>query len=291
MFICVVDGDIIGSVTDRVSDEYSCRRISTHYDRHPELDRFNSAHGALEYARSKEIIGRYLPQETADILDVGGGTGAYSFWLAQLGHRVTFVDLSEVQVASVEGRNKEVEHKLVSIQQGNVVSMSFESESFDLVLNMGPMYHLPKAQRREALNEISRVLRKNGTLISAYISRFAALMDGYKKEWISDPQYNALAVGDLKLGVHRSPDDDKYFTLAYLSRPDDVAPELEVCGYRMQELLAVEGFFWTYPHLSSFVDDKEKFERLLEHARMLEKESSVIGTSAHLLSVATKKPK
>ena len=27
--------------------------------------------------------------------------------------------------------------------------------------------------------------------------------------------------------MHDSPDDDKYFTLAYMHRPDDVAPELE----------------------------------------------------------------
>lgn len=276
-------------MTDGVNDEDNCRRISMHYDRHPESDRFGSPHGALEYARSKEIIGRYLPHEPVDILDVGGGTGAYSFWLAQLGYRVTFVDLSEVHVASARDQNNAVEHKLVSIEQGNVVSMPFESASFDFVLNMGPMYHLHEAQRRKALNEIFRLLRKNGTLISAYISRFAAVMDGYKKEWISDPEYNALCVGDLKLGIHQSPDDDKYFTLAYLSRPEEVAPELEACGFQIQELFAVEGFFWTYPHLSSFVEDKEKFARLLEHARMLEKESSVMGASAHFLSIATKR--
>lgn len=279
------------NVIDGENEDTDCRRISTHYNRHPESDRFRSPHGALEYARSKEIIGRYLPSTPIDVLDVGGGTGAYSFWLAELGHRVAFVDLSEVHVATADSRNKEAVRKLVSIRQANVVSMPFESESFDLVLNMGPMYHLSRPQRARALKEIARILRKDGVLISAYISRFAAIMDGYKKEWISNPEYNALSVGDLQLGVHQSPDDDKYFTLAYLYRPEEVGPELETCGFQLEALFAVEGFFWTYPHLSEFVDDKDKFAHLLEHARMLEKEPSLMGSSAHFISVAAKTAK
>ena len=38
-----------------------------------------------------------------------------------------------------------------------------------------------------------------------------------------------------------SPDDDKYFTLALMQRPEEVAAELRTVGFEMLELLAVEG--------------------------------------------------
>ena len=36
----------------------------------------------VEFERTKEVLLRYLPPPPAQILDIGGGPGAYSFWLA-----------------------------------------------------------------------------------------------------------------------------------------------------------------------------------------------------------------
>jgi hypothetical protein len=134
-----------------------------------------------------------------------------------------------------------------------------------------------------------RVLSDDGVLVSAYISRFAALMDGYKRRWISNPAYESLSVEDARHGVHDSPDDDKYFTLAFMHRPEEIAAELQTAGFEMLELLAVEGLFWTYPHLAEFVEDPESFARLLSHVELLEREPSIMGASAHFLSTAHKR--
>ena len=48
----------------------------------------------------------------------------------------------------------------------------FENESFDVVLNMGPFYHLTDdISRNKCLSESIRVLKKGGYLIIAYIPR------------------------------------------------------------------------------------------------------------------------
>jgi hypothetical protein len=49
--------------------------------------------GQLEFVRTKELLNRFLPPPPARIIDVGGGTGAYSSWLASLGHSVHLVDV------------------------------------------------------------------------------------------------------------------------------------------------------------------------------------------------------
>ena len=102
-----------------------------------------------------------------------------------------------------------------------------------------------------------RVLRDDGLLVSAYISRFASLMYGFKKRLLLDPAYPPIVENDLTHGIHEGPNDDKYFTLAYLHRPEEIVPELEMAGFAVSGVLAVEGLFWTYPHLREFVDDPE----------------------------------
>ena len=49
--------------------------------------------GQFEFVRTKELLDRFLPKPPARIIDVGGGTGAYSSWLASLGHSVQLVDV------------------------------------------------------------------------------------------------------------------------------------------------------------------------------------------------------
>jgi len=201
---------------------------------------------------------------------------------------VTYIDLSEAHVNTVRARDRERGGGLAAIHQGTALRLDLPPRSFGIVLNMGPMYHLIPAERSAALGQMRGVLRDDGVLVSTYISRFAALMDGYKKGYIRDPGYVTLALGDVVHGIHDSPDDDNYFTLAFMHYPEEVASELTKAGFSMLDLCAVEGLFWTYPNLGEYTDDPKCFARLLEHAELIEHEASVMGASAHLLAVAQK---
>jgi len=58
------------------------------YDEWSRLDRHR-----IEYEMTRRTLDRYI-QGSQKILDVGGGPGRYSIYLAGKGHRVTLVDLS-----------------------------------------------------------------------------------------------------------------------------------------------------------------------------------------------------
>ena len=47
-----------------------------------ERDRLLGGQGALEFARTKTLLERYLPAPPAVIADIGGGPGRYAMWLA-----------------------------------------------------------------------------------------------------------------------------------------------------------------------------------------------------------------
>jgi SAM-dependent methyltransferase len=277
------------ATSKKVESRSGADRIRSYYNRNPEKDRLGSPQGRLEYERSKAVISRYLGAPPLSVLDAAGGTGAYSFWLAGLGHRVTFMDLSDAHVAAVRERNRTADAPLVDVRQGNVLDPDLPPGAFDLVLNMGPMYHLPAGQRLEALHALGLLLNRGGILISAYISPFAALMDGYSDDYILDPEFGPLAIGDIAKGVHEPPGHDRYFTLAYMHRPEEIGPEITAAGLHLRALVAVEGFFWTYQNLGTYTEDPDRFRQLMEHARLIESEPSIMGASAHMLSVAERR--
>ena len=65
-----------------------------HYYEHSDEDgRLKAADGEIEFLRTKDILLRYLPEGNLRIIDVGGGSGPYSFWLSDLGHEVHLLDL------------------------------------------------------------------------------------------------------------------------------------------------------------------------------------------------------
>src|SRR5512136_186295 len=69
------------------------------------------------------------------ILDVGGGTGAFSIPLARRGYQVTHLDFSTTMLQIA--RQKAQELKGIDFVEGNAADLSrFADSSFDLVLNM-----------------------------------------------------------------------------------------------------------------------------------------------------------
>src|SRR5687767_4116500 len=73
------------------------------------------------------------------ILDVGGGTGAFSIPLARLGFSVTHVDLSPAMIEIA--RQKADDLKNIRFVEANAIDLSqFPDCAFDLVINMdGPI--------------------------------------------------------------------------------------------------------------------------------------------------------
>jgi len=262
-----------------------------HYEAGAENGRLESGGGLLELIRTKEIIMRYLGKRRADVLDVGGGPGVYSRWLAQLGHNVHLIDAvpSHVQEARKNARNRSAE--LFSAQLGDARRLDLPGNSFDTVLMFGPLYHLTKAQDRiQALKEARRVLRPQGLLFAAAISRYASLIDGLKYGFLDDPVFERIVDRDLKEGQHRNPTGGKYyFTTAFFHHPHELAQEVEKSGYSLKGIYAVEGpaAILSRQDLDKRLGDEAARRRILRFLERVEQEPTLLGVSSHLLAVGT----
>ena len=264
--------------------------IKAYYDRAPEESRLEHGAFQLERARTRELIIRHAPRPPATVLDVGGAAGAYAFWLAELGYKVSLVDATPRLVDIARERNQSAAHKLVACDVGDARSLARANDSVDMLLMLGPLYHLVEApDRHAALSEAMRVLVPNGLLVAAGISRWASTLDGLSRELLGDPAFARIVERDLRDGRHENPTDRlDYFTTAYFHRPDELRREVADAGLDVVALYGIEGPGWILSDLMERWSDPKRRETLLEVARSVESEEAMIAASAHLLVVARK---
>lgn len=88
-------------VQDRIRDWWDAD--AEHYDRAPG----HALSDRVEAAAWRAALREVLPEAPARVLDAGAGTGALSLLAAELGHRVTSLDLSTGMLAKAEAKAKE----------------------------------------------------------------------------------------------------------------------------------------------------------------------------------------
>jgi SAM-dependent methyltransferase len=178
----------------------------------------------------------------------------------------------------------------VTAQLGDARRLTHTDESFDVVLLLGPLYHLTeRADRLDAFREALRVVTPGGLVFTAAISRFASLFDGLGRGFIFDPEFRAVVARDLHDGQHRnSTQQPSWFTTAYFHRPDDLEAEAVDAGVVVVELLGVEGLAAWLPQLEDRWADPAAQATIVASARAVEAEPTVRGVSPHLLLVGRK---
>jgi ubiquinone/menaquinone biosynthesis C-methylase UbiE len=261
--------------------------VVAHYAGGYEEGRLDSGPGQLERARTKEIVTRYLPSAPAEIVDIGGGPGVYSAWLAAQGYQVELLDLVPLHVEQARHRFAEQGLEAVRADVGDARNLPYASDSADFALLLGPLYHLPdRVDRLAALREARRVVRPGGRVVVAAISRFASLLDGFFRGFSRDPSFVAIVQEDLSSGRHQNPTENSaYFTNAYFHHPQELSEELEEAGFLETDLIAVEGPFWCLQNFDEVWSKDELREPMLGFLRQIERDSSLMGASAHLLAV------
>ncbi len=138
----------------------------------------------VEYAMMLRYLKRYVP-DGATVAELGVGVGHYSEALARRGCTMHLVDVSERLLEAAKARLQEcgLARGVGSVTHGSATELGFLADgSVDVVLALGPLYHLWELRERQRMvAEAARVLRPGGLLFAAGINRLTYFRDMFRK--------------------------------------------------------------------------------------------------------------
>ena len=246
------------------------------YSRKSENDRLNKSQAArVEFLTTVWYIEKYLAPD-AKILDVGAGAGEYSFYFARKGYSVSALELADANIAAF--RAKMTEHDSIDLVQGNALDLSrYDSESFDVVLLFGPLYHLhEEADKLRCIEEAKRVCKKDGKIFFAFISNDMVILT------MQQLHSDYLISGDYNKETFRL--DDFPFVF---HTPDHCRELLGEAGIQICHEVASDGASELLQDLVNGLDEASYQQYLRYHFYICEK-PEFLGMSNHFLYIGEK---
>ena len=239
----------------------------------------------IEFITTTRVLNEYL-QTKQKILDCAAGTGIYSFYLAEQGHEVTATDITPRHIEIINQTLKDKTYQMQTAVLDATDMRMFADETFDVVLNMGPFYHLlTEEQRMTCMSESLRVLKKGGLIFTAYIPRFYV----FQYVAMSDRKYldEKLAKQILQTGVLRHDDEKCFWTDTYYATKQEMEQMYCKHGVEVIDHFAQDGMT---PMHASTVDawTEEEFRIWCEHHYQVCREESLLGASNHVIIVGRK---
>ena len=206
--------------------------------------------------------------------------------LAKKGNEVHLIELAENAVEYAKA-NMMQDCQFIA-ETGNALQVNRPDESADVVLLMGPQYHLrDRGDRLQSLREALRVLKKGGLLVAAGISKFSSMtwalsVYGEKKnaslmEFLDDPVFFNMIKGEMTSGDHIRPAEyPRFIAESYFTTSDEMKSEVAEAGFKVEKAIAVEGCIWFTPHLAEKWEDK---------ANVLRRHSKKFGENGYILDL------
>jgi SAM-dependent methyltransferase len=239
----------------------------------------------FEFEITMRFMNRYI-KPGDKVLDLGGGPGRYSFYLSEMGCDVTLLDLSEGNVAFAAEKAAEGRLKIKTVCGDAREADKLVGGEFDVILLMGPMYHLlDEDDRVRAMDAAVSLLRPGGVIFVSFIALYAgiayylnlspgAVLDDRENEYLECCFDGRTYCGDA-------------FTRACFINPGDVLPFMKKFPLEKLHLFGQEGV--TSPGEKSILEcPREVIEKWIDIAYSLCEREELLSYSAHLMYVGRK---
>ena len=168
--------------------------LNNYYNDSFEDTRLDVKHSQLEFLTTDRYVQKYL-KPGCRILEVGAGTGKYSLYYAKQGYKVNAIEYVEHNLDIL--KSKITDDMDIVAEQGDAVDLSrFEDEEFDIVLVLGPLYHLyVEEDINKCIRESKRVCKKDGIMMFAYLPNDSimvawALLKGHLKDGFDNKKFD-----------------------------------------------------------------------------------------------------
>jgi len=104
-----------------------------------------------------DIVDDSIINNKTIVLDIGCGSGRWDYYLSD---KVKFIEAIDPSNAVVTASHMLRNKKNVRVTQASVSNIPFNDESFDFVMSLGVLHHIPDTQ--QAVNDAVKKLKKDG---------------------------------------------------------------------------------------------------------------------------------
>jgi len=271
------------------SKQLISKNIESFYNKASEETRLEEGMGIFEFERIKSLIEKYISKTPSTIIDVGGGTGKYSEWLAKKAHDVHLIEPVSKHIKLAKNRANKLKNKF-SVQLGESRKLPFPDSFADIVILHGPLYHLQKKEDRDiTIREAKRVLKEGGIILGFAINHVASTLVGLFNGLIHEKSFFEMCKEELTTGVHNPPEDFPWLlSEAYYHKPEELKQEFIAQKLTCINIYAVEGMAWLDKEYFTSMFDKKRKNTLLELIKITENDPNLLSFSPHMMIVAKK---
>ena len=240
---------------------------------------FESRAAGLEAHYTKKQLD-LLVNDQSSVLELGCGPGYYGLYLADKCHDYLGVDIMPENVERFSERIKEGKHKNLSVKTGDAICLDFiASETYDIVLVLGPMYHLPPKDRELVFKESIRVCKPGGKLCYAYVS----ILGVYVAACMGWPERYPNARTNECVFVHGV--DDLRPDLFFETTPDEMEQSARTHGLSVIKNVGLD--FWFAENIINNMSE-EQFEAWMVLNDKMAESAYCTGLSNHAMLVCEK---
>lgn len=273
------------------------QRIAQHYQENSayQLTRLEKD-SPVEYAITLRKLAKWI-KSGSNIADIGAGPGHYALHLAHRECHIHLVDIADnlLEVSQHKFREAKLEQYISEITTASATDLNFiPDETMDAVILIGPLYHLnSESERRAAIQEAHRILKKGGIIFAGGINRLAVLRELWQVDRFASIKEKSPAINHIKKDIVHfinngisnknvfPPLSDAFFTTSHQFRE-------EFFGYFTElEFLGVESFAGHVQH-QLFQKEKDLQADWLDLIEMTGRTNEGIAASEHFLFIGEK---
>ena len=138
----------------------------------------SSRANSMEFHYTKKALSGFINKDTS-VLEIGCGTGYYGMFFTDKCKNYTGIDLSPDNIKTFQDKINNSNLKNLYALVGDATNLtSLCDKSYDVVLVLGPMYHLDSREREKVFDESRRICKDNGIIAYAYINKIGVYIKG-----------------------------------------------------------------------------------------------------------------
>ncbi len=211
----------------------------------------------MEYKYTKRILDNYI-KHSDSVLELGCGTGYYGVYLSDKCSKYVGIDIVP---GNIEIFNKKIDdlnlHNVV-VEVGDATNIELRTNNkYDVVLALGPMYHLPPDEVQKVFEECNRLCKKDGLILVTYITKIGVYLNACLKnpnEYPNTQKNNSI----FKQGI-----DDSRDSIYWFFSPEEIENLAKVNNLEIIDNLGVD-FTFIPEYNSEMFENTQAWEELVD---------------------------